>query len=97
MNEQAELFDFDGTSYVPKYDQKRLTGQTKRVWKFMKDQKWHTLAEIEIATGAPQASASAHLRDFRKKRFGFNQVEKRRKGNPYKGCFEYRLIINFSN
>ena len=86
--------EFQGSDYIPKYDKKRLTGQLLKVWNFMKSGEWHTLAEISRATGAPEASASAALREFRKEPRGGHIVDKRRRGNPYQGLFEYRLIIN---
>ena len=48
--------------------------QKGRVWKIVKDGKWHTLAEISAATGDPQPSVSARLRDFRKAKFGGHEV-----------------------
>jgi len=86
--------EFKGSDYIPKYDKIRLTGQLLKVWNFMKSGEWHTLAEISRATGAPEASASAALREFRKEPRGGHFVDKRRRGNPYQGLFEYKLIIN---
>ncbi len=86
--------DFEGSDYVRELDQKRLTGQIARVFGFMSRHGWWTLAEIEKATGDPQASISAQLRHLRKYKWGAHEVDKRRRGEMTQGLFEYRLIIN---
>ena len=85
---------FNGSDYVPEYDNIRLTGQLKRVYNAMRDGKWRTLSEIEKLTGDPQASISAQLRHLRKPRFGNHQVNKRLRGDRKNGLFEYQLILN---
>lgn len=50
-----------------------------------------TLAEIEAATGDPEASISAQIRHLRKKRFGSYIVDKRRRDEKG-GTWEYRLF-----
>jgi hypothetical protein len=60
----------------------------------MSDGRARTLREINEATGAPEASASACLRDFRKPRFGRHILLKNRRGEPKQGLFEYWLILN---
>ena len=82
---------FDGATYTEEQDQRRLTGQILRVFSLMKDAQWRTLAEIEQITGDPQASISAQLRNLRKERFGWHNVEKRHRGVLQQGLFEYRL------
>lgn len=82
---------FNGPDYVPEFDKARLTGQIERIYKTMIDGKWRTLEEIQAATGDPQASISAQLRHLRKERFGSHTVEKRRRGEPSHGLFEYKL------
>jgi len=67
----------------------RLCGQIKRVYELMRDGLWRSLAEIEAATGDPQASISAQLRHLRKYRFGGHDVQKRRRGES--GTWEYRM------
>ena len=79
----------DGKTFVPKKDEKRLNRQAQLVWNFMSDGRYHTLAEISRATGVPEASASARLRDLRKIRFGMNTVERRRRTESQ---YEYRLV-----
>ena len=55
---------------------------------------WLTLAEIEYATGYPQASISARLRDLRKPKFGGWEVRKRRR-KPKRGTWEYNVRSSF--
>ncbi len=99
----GELFepkksDFDGVTYEPKFDATRLRGEMARVYdtisgtRFGIRRPWWTLAEIRDATGAPEASISARLRDLRKARFGSHTVNRRRRGDPSKGVFEYQLL-----
>ena len=80
----------DGTTFDPFVDMDRLNDQMKRVYSVMKDSNWRTLAEIASATGDPEASVSARLRDFRKARFGSFQVNRRRKS---KGTYEYQILL----
>jgi hypothetical protein len=91
---QRELMFFDGPDYVPELDKKRLSGQILRIHDLMKDGRYRTLAEIEHATGDPQASISAQLRHLRKPRFGGHTINKRRRGDGENGLFEYQLLIN---
>ncbi len=52
---------------------------------------WLTLRELGRITGYGEASISAQLRHLRKPQFGGYAVEKRRRGEPTKGVWEYRL------
>jgi hypothetical protein len=82
----------DGGTYDDPLDHDRLNRQMRAVHVVMSDGNWHTLADLEAATGCPQASLSARLRDFRKDRFGANTVERRRV--PFRpGVWEYRLVV----
>ena len=74
-----------GATYVPARDKARLCAQGLRVFAFVKDGLWHTLAEISAATGDPQASVSARLRSIRK---SGHTVERRHVIN---GLHEYRV------
>jgi hypothetical protein len=56
--------DHDGATFDRKLDGKRLNEQTRRVFERMKDGTWRTLREIAAATGDPEASVSARLRDL---------------------------------
>ena len=51
-------------------DPLHFRAQLERVFSLMSDGKPRTLAEISLATGDPQASVSARLRDLRKEKFG---------------------------
>ncbi len=88
---QGDLLHFNGSDYVPALDDVRLTGQILRIYSLMRDGAWRSLSEIEDETGDPGASVSAQLRHLRKPRFGGHQVDKRRRGEPGCGLFEYRV------
>lgn len=85
---------FDGSDYDPALDHARLTGQILRVFGAMQDGAWRTLDEIAALTGDPHASISAQLRHLRKEKFGAHTVNKRRRGEPSAGLWEYQLIAN---
>ncbi len=80
---------FDGETYSPELDQKRLEKQIYRVWFAMSDGHWHTLSEIRTLTGGSEAAISARLRDYRKPRFGAHEVQRRRVS---RGLWSYRVI-----
>jgi hypothetical protein len=82
---------FDGETFDPVADGARLNAQCARVFGFMRDGNWHTPSEIEAGTGIGWASASARLRDLRKRRFGAFRVDRQRTGDAAKGLFRYRL------
>lgn len=84
--------EFDGPTYDPEQDKNRLSSQLGRVYDCMRDHKWRTLDEIQAATKDPAASISAQLRHLRKPRFGTYRVEKRHRGDPEQGLFEYRVL-----
>jgi len=81
---------FNGVRYNHVKDNVRLSGQMLRIYTVMMKGRWNTLKQIEEATGDPQASISAQLRNLRKKKFGSNTIEVRHVNN---GLFEYRMII----
>lgn len=83
---------FNGPVYDAELDSKRLSYQTTRIFNLMKDGNWRTLSEIASSTGDPQASISAQLRHLRKPRFGAYVVEKKRRGHPKSGLWEYRIF-----
>jgi hypothetical protein len=80
----------DGDTYDPVIDHGRLNAQSKRVYGLMRDGNWRTLREISTATGDPEASVSARLRDLRKAKFGGYEVGRRRRGES-SGLWEYRV------
>lgn len=83
---------FDGETFAPEHDADRLGRQMAAVKALMADGVWRTLAEIALETGAPEASVSARLRDFRKDKFGSLVIERRRRGDPSRGLWEYRMV-----
>lgn len=83
---------FDGKTFDPELDGQRINAQLRRVRDLMADGVWRTLSEISEATGDPEASASARLRDLRKERFGSYIVNRRRRGEMSKGVWEYQIL-----
>lgn len=79
---------FDGATYEPEHDQKRLTGQLGRVYAMLQDGQWHTLKYLAYMVDASEAGTSARLRDLRKEKFGGHVIERRR---VIGGLYEYRL------
>ena len=88
----ARRAKFNGAVYEPRFDDARLAGQLADIFNLMKDGQWRTLDEIQMQTGAPQASISAQLRHLRKPRFGSHIVDKRARGDRKDGLWEYRVI-----
>ena len=82
--------EFDGETYDPVKDRKRLTGQLLRVFEVMQDGRWRTLRELAYLAKASEASASARLRDLRKDKFGGFEVQRKRNDG---GLFQYRLNL----
>ena len=82
---------FDGATYDPERDRERLKTQLFNVWRLMRDGRWRTLEQISVRVGCPEASVSARLRDFRKKKFGGHTVERE---YVRRGLFKYRVIPN---
>ena len=83
---------FDGETYDPTQDHQRLGKQALNIFHWMRWGRWLTLHTLSGATGYPEASISARMRDFRKKRFGAHTIERRRIGAS--GAWEYRLLVN---
>jgi hypothetical protein len=84
--------DFEGPAYDPEFDRNRLANQLGRIYGCMRDGKWRTLAEIRLETTDSEASISAQLRHLRKPRFGRYVVERRHRGDPKDGLYEYRVL-----
>lgn len=82
---------FNGSTYNPQNDKKRLVGQIERVYVCMANNDWLTLDEIAQKTGDPHASISAQLRNLRKERFGKYNILKRSRGDRSRGLWEYKL------
>ncbi len=80
---------FDGETYRPEQDGRRLGKQIAVVGNLMNDGQWRTLRDIAGITGYPEASISARLRDYRKPKFGGYIVDRMRIQG---GLFAYRMI-----
>ncbi len=80
-----------GETFDEAQDGARLESQLVRVRNFCLEQypTWSTLGEISAATGAPEASVSARLRNLRLPRFGEYIVTSRRTGKGAR--WEYRI------
>lgn len=85
-----------GPTFDRHLDKERLNAQQLRVLTVMLDGNWRTLGEIQAAIRArsgskdPEASISARLRDLRKVRL---IVNRRRRGDPRAGLFEYQVQV----
>ncbi len=89
-----ENLTFFGGGYNEKMDRKRLTTQIRKLINLMIDGSWRTLREISKAINAPEASVSAGLRMLRRKSMGAHTVDKKRRGEPRQGLWEYQLTWN---
>ena len=81
---------FGGDTFDEGRDGARLRRQLKAVWAVMHDGQWRTLHQLSREVDAPEASVSARLRDFRKKKFGGYVVERQRIPNA-NGLHRYRI------
>jgi hypothetical protein len=88
MTDQTSLFD--GPGLIAAVDDPRLQRQIDRVYNLMRDGEWRTLHDISQATGAPEASVSARLRDLRKPWWGGHTVDEERVAVGF-GLHRYRL------
>lgn len=79
---------FYGEGFDIDRDQIRLTAGLKKVYDVLKDEGWHTLADIEEKTGVPEASASAAMRTLRRPENGGYFIDRRYISN---GLYKYRL------
>jgi hypothetical protein len=84
------LGDRDGVTFDPARDGKRLNKQAQDTYNLMADGRWRTLSAISRATGHPEASVSARLRDLRKPRFGGYTVNRR--FDDHARVWEYQLV-----
>lgn len=79
---------FDGETFDQERDGGRLARQLAAVRRAMSDNEWHSLWNLSILTGAPEASVSARLRDLRKPKHGSRTISRRHIGD---GLWEYRM------
>jgi len=95
LEPQPSLFEthppFKGETYDPELDGERLTGQLAitKSHMLLYFPVWQSLSEIRAATGYPEASISARLRDLTHDRFGGFIKQKRRRT---RGTWEYRIV-----
>ncbi len=93
-----KLIQFDGATYDPAHDEKRLSTQLRRVFFVVVDGHWRTLQEIQDKIEASfkehdsEGGISARLRDLRKERFGAYDIQRRRREGS-DGLWEYRMNI----
>lgn len=90
---QMTLAEADESTYTPTLDMARVGPQAQRVLDLMADGRWRTLGEISANTHDPEASISARLRDLRKPGFGQHVIDRRHRGDPAHGLFEYRMQL----
>ena len=81
---------FDGITINDERDNGRLQSQLTEVRLLVTNMGriWWTLGEIARATGYPEASVSARLRDLRKPKFGSYNVERK---YVERGIWAYRV------
>ncbi len=92
MTSPAQLgLRLDGSTYSAPLDAIRLGRQLAAVLSALRRGGWWTLAELVAIAGGSEAGVSARLRDLRKPKFGGHQVDRRRRGDPTSGVWEYAL------
>lgn len=74
---------------VPGIDVSQWSAQLKAVYQVMRDGRWRSLAEIAFQAKAPEASASARIRDLANLKGIPHERRKAREGKLY----EYRIIL----
>lgn len=87
---------FDGRTYVPERDGKRLKSLLDAVCHVMSDGKWRTIPEIHrelsiLGFYGTETSISARIRDLRKPRFGAFEVISQ--PTDQKGLWAYRIEV----
>lgn len=82
--------EFKGQTYDPDQDHGRLKAQLHRVKTLMLDGTRRTLRQIADATGDPEASVSARLRDLRRLEHGAYVVQRERVPGA-RGLFTYQI------
>lgn len=85
---------FDGDTFEPAKDTKRLSSQFARVLNVMRDGRERTINDIHELTGDPHQSITSRLRDCNKERFkvphGIEKMKPRRIGG---GLWVYRVYM----
>jgi hypothetical protein len=84
------IYSRDGVTFSLPRDGARLAAQHHRVLARLRDGEWWTLGRLAAATGDPEASISARLRDLRKAKFGSHVIERE---YVERGLWRYRLVV----
>jgi hypothetical protein len=87
----VSIFDGNGDQEGARKDP-RLKKQLVRVYDVLAEGVWLSLSDISVLADAPEASASARMRDLRKKKFGGFDLETR--VLPHNNVYEYRLDVS---
>lgn len=89
--DRAEESDasFGGATFDPERDEVRLNAQLRRVRDVLDGGDWWYLRQVSAATGDPEASVSARIRDLRKPQFGGHQIERE---FVRRGLHRYRML-----
>ena len=90
---------FAGPGCETTADHAALSKQYKKIFDLMVDERWRTVEEIAAATGFPEESIGAQLRNMRKARFcGVDQFTRHDVPRRWRAGFtrlsEYRLLAN---
>ena len=95
----ANMPHFDGPDYKPENDHARLTLMMVQMANLMRDGEWRTIPEIKESIKKKngsrymETSVSAGLRDFEKAKFGGHIKDKRHRGDPKNGLYEYKITL----
>lgn len=81
---------FDGATFDAARDGKRLGAQMEAILNLMKDGESWALRGLSAATGYPESSISARLRDLRKPRFGGYTITRE---YVERGLWLYRMVL----
>lgn len=82
----------DPPTYTGALDGARLTTLLARVLEALSDGSWWTLGELKERCGGSEAGISARIREARTPQAGRHTIERRRRGVPKRGLWEYRLV-----
>jgi hypothetical protein len=82
--------DFDGDT-IAAFDCERLGRQLAGVLGALERGGWWTLGELVAVAGGSESGCSARVRDLRKPKFGGHVIERRRRGDPRAGLWEYAM------
>lgn len=86
----AEIMgDRDGATYDSDRDLMRLDNAMGRIFRYIQDRQWHTLAELADAGICSEACASARLRDLRKPKFSAGRPYYIDRSHAGRGLYKY--------